>query len=76
MYAFLIFPVRAICLTHLVLHDFIIIVVFIEELELWSSSLYIVVHCFDTFSLLGPNILSTLFLDTFVCGRSLMRETK
>ena len=58
-------PVRATCLAHLILLDFIIRTTLGEQYRSLSSSLFSFLHSPVTSSLLGPNILlKTLFSNT------------
>jgi len=62
LYAFLIFPIRATCPSHLTLHNLITLTIFGEVYKLRSSSLCSLLQPPATSSLLCPNILlSTLF---------------
>jgi len=64
-HAFLIPPIRAMCPTHLILHDLITPVIFGEAYKSWSSTLCSFLYTPATSSVLDPNILlSTLFSNT------------
>ena len=56
--------IRATCPAHLILLDFITRTILGEQYRSLSSSLYNFLHCPVTPSLLGPNILNTLFSNT------------
>ena len=58
-------PIRATCPTHRILLDFITRTILCEEYRSLSSSLCSFLHSPFSSSLLGPNILNTLFSDTF-----------
>ena len=63
--AFLLSPIRATCLTHLILLDFITRTILGEQYRSLSSSFCSFLHSPVTSSLLGPNILlRTLFSNT------------
>jgi hypothetical protein len=72
LYIFLISPMRASCLAHLVLLDLMILVLFGEARKLWGSSLWGPSQPPTTSSLLGLNtVLTTLFSDTLTLCSSL-----
>jgi hypothetical protein len=61
-YAFLMSPIRVTCPAHLILLDFITLIVLVEAYKSWSSSLRSLLQSVVPPSPLGPNILlSTLF---------------
>jgi len=77
-------PIRATCPAHLILLDFITDTILGEEYTSFSSSLCTLLHSPVTSSLLGPNILNTMFSNTisflssfgtltvvFLCARGL-----
>ena len=72
LYTSLFSLIRATCLVHPILLDFIIRTILGEEYRSLSSSLYSFLHSTVTSSLLGPNILlNTLFSNTLSLRSSL-----
>ena len=71
LYTHLLFPIRATCPSHLILLDFITRTILGEEYRSLSSSLYSFLHSPVTSSILGPNLLSTLFSNTLSLRSSL-----
>ena len=57
-------PIRATCPAHLILLDFISRTILDEEYRSFNSSLCSLLHSPVTSSLLGPNILNTMFSNT------------
>ena len=64
LYTPLSLPIRATCPAHLILLDFITRTILGEEYKSFSSWLCSLLHSPVTSSLLGPNILNTVFRDT------------
>ena len=64
-------PRRATCPAHLIYFDFITRTILAEECRSLNSSLCSFIHCPVTSSLLGPNILNTLFSNTLSLRSSL-----
>ena len=57
LYLLLLSPIRATCLTHLILHCYITCIIFGEDYKSWKSSLYRVLQ----------SIVPPLLLDQFLC---------
>jgi len=64
-------PMHATCPAHLILIDLITRTIFGEQYRSLSSSSCSVIYSSVTSSLLGPNILNTLFSNTLSLGSSL-----
>ena len=71
LYTPLLSPIPPTCPTYLILLDFITPKIFGDEYRSLSSSLCSFLHSLVTSSLLCPNILNTLFTDTFSLRSSL-----
>jgi hypothetical protein len=71
LYTSLLSPIPATCPTYLILLDFISRTRFGEEYRSLSSSLCTILYSLFTSSMLVPNILNTLFSNTFTLRSSL-----
>jgi hypothetical protein len=83
LYTPLLSPILAACLAHLILLDFITRTIMGEQYRSLSSSVCSFLHCPVTSSLLGPNLLQSVFINpvnriwrrpvripSFVCGKA------
>ena len=72
LYTSFLSPIRAKCLAHLIIHDFINWIIFGGQYRLWSSLLCSLLYCALTSPLWDPNtFLSTLFSNTISLHASL-----